>query len=127
MREQDAYCSKAAAGQFNNLGNFPDDLRWEALVDVLRGKVKVSYFIIPVLSAALRHTQVHIHCYEAVDLDDMVGVSHNCGKPSGVTCITNKSLKLSNEFQFPIAAFHHASEAYLVPELLKKVYGELFV
>ena len=31
---------------------------------------------------------------------------------------------MSNEFQFPIAAFHHAHETYLVPELLKKAYGE---
>lgn len=31
--------------------------------------------------------------------------------------------QLSNEFKFPIAAFHHAMEAYLVPDLLKKAYG----
>ena len=33
--------------------------------------------------------------------------------------------QLSNEFQFPIAAFHHAHEAYLVPGLLKQAYGML--
>ncbi|KDQ57532.1 hypothetical protein JAAARDRAFT_35246 [Jaapia argillacea MUCL 33604] len=82
---QDAYCSKALAGAWEGLGDFPEDLQWEALVDVLRGKVKVQ-----------------THCYEAVDLDDIV--------------------RLSNEFQFPIAAFHHASEAYLVPDLIKKAY-----
>lgn len=32
-------------------------------------------------------------------------------------------VKLSNEFQFQIAAFHHASEAYLVPGVLKNAYG----
>lgn len=32
-------------------------------------------------------------------------------------------IQLTNEFKFPIAAFHHASETYLVPELLKKAYG----
>lgn len=32
-------------------------------------------------------------------------------------------MRISNEFQFPIAAFHHAHEAYLVPDLLKSVYG----
>jgi len=37
-----------------------------------------------------------------VDLDDMV--------------------RISNEFEFPIAAFHHAHEAYLVPEVLKRAY-----
>lgn len=31
---------------------------------------------------------------------------------------------LSNEFKFPIAAFHHAHEAYLVPEVIKSAYGE---
>ncbi|PFH48338.1 hypothetical protein AMATHDRAFT_65765 [Amanita thiersii Skay4041] len=65
---------------------FPEDLQWESLVDVLRGRVKLS-----------------IHCYEAVDLDAIV--------------------RLSNEFQFPVASFHHATETYLVPDLLKKTWG----
>lgn len=30
---------------------------------------------------------------------------------------------MSNEFNFPIAAFHHAHEAFLVPDLLKNSYG----
>jgi hypothetical protein len=30
--------------------------------------------------------------------------------------------QLTNEFEFPLAAFHHASEAWLVPDLLKKTY-----
>jgi hypothetical protein len=34
------------------------------------------------------HVKVNIHCYETVDLNDLV--------------------RVSNEFQFPIAAFHHA-------------------
>ncbi|EGN99897.1 hypothetical protein SERLA73DRAFT_72673 [Serpula lacrymans var. lacrymans S7.3] len=83
---QDEYCSKAFSGGWDGLGDFPEDLQWEALVDVLRGRVKV-----------------HAHCYEAVDLDALV--------------------RLTNEFQFPIAAFHHAHEAYLVPDLLKQAYG----
>lgn len=32
-------------------------------------------------------------------------------------------IRHSNEFKFPVAAFHHAHEAWLVPELLKKTYG----
>ncbi|KAF5380445.1 hypothetical protein D9615_004477 [Tricholomella constricta] len=83
--KQDKYCSLALAGKWKNLGELPEDLQWEALVDVVRGKVKIN-----------------AHCYEAVDLDALV--------------------RLSNEFKFPIAAFHHASEAYLVPDLLKKTY-----
>lgn len=83
---QDAYCSRALNGQWEDLGEYPEDLQWEALVATLRGKVKVQ-----------------THCYEAVDLDDIV--------------------RLSNEFEFPISAFHHASEAYLVPDVLKRAYG----
>ncbi|KAJ7594051.1 hypothetical protein C8J56DRAFT_853905 [Mycena floridula] len=67
-------------------GKFPEDLQWEALVDVLRGRVKVS-----------------VHCYEAVDLDMIV--------------------RLTNEFKFPVASFHHAGETYLVPDTLKKAWG----
>ncbi|KAK0494473.1 carbohydrate esterase family 9 protein [Armillaria luteobubalina] len=81
--KQDEYCTKALAGQWSGLGDFPENLQWEALVDVLRGRVKI-----------------HNHCYEAVDLDGIV-----------------------REFNFSIAAFHHAHETYLVPGLLKRAYG----
>ncbi|KAL0956500.1 hypothetical protein HGRIS_002644 [Hohenbuehelia grisea] len=84
--QQDDYCAKAQANEWDGLGDFPENLQWEALVDVLRGRVKVQ-----------------IHCYEAVDLDGLV--------------------RISNEFKFPISAFHHASEAYLVPDVLKRAYG----
>lgn len=39
--KQDAYCSAALAGQWAGLGEFPKDFQWEALVDVLRGRVRV--------------------------------------------------------------------------------------
>lgn len=40
---QDEYCSKAEAGLWTGLtAEMPFDLKWEALVDVLRGRVKVS-------------------------------------------------------------------------------------
>ncbi|EJD37990.1 composite domain of metallo-dependent hydrolase [Auricularia subglabra TFB-10046 SS5] len=84
--KQDEYCLNAQAGQWNDLGEFPESLQWEALVEVLRGRVKVNN-----------------HCYEAVDLDGIV--------------------RLANEFHFHIEAFHHAHETYLVPDLLKKMYG----
>ncbi|TFK25671.1 amidohydrolase [Coprinopsis marcescibilis] len=93
-QRQDEFCSRALskkswkhASDLEDLGEFPDPLRWEALVDVLRGRVKVN-----------------VHCYEAVDLDGIA--------------------RLSNEFKFPIAAFHHAAEAYLVPDVLKRVHGK---
>ena len=55
--KQDEYCSKVLSDEWDGLGAFPDELQYEALVDVLRGRVKV-----------------HVHCYEAVDLDDIVRV-----------------------------------------------------
>ncbi|KAF7330294.1 Carbohydrate esterase family 9 protein [Mycena venus] len=85
-KQQDEYCSKVQANEWDGLGEFPENLQWEALVDVVRGRVKVQ-----------------IHCYEAVDFDGIV--------------------RLSNEFKFPVSAFHHAAEAYLVPDLIKKTYG----
>ncbi|KAG8717415.1 hypothetical protein FRC09_014312 [Ceratobasidium sp. 395] len=89
LHKQNDYCASAELGRWNEIRekDFPQDLEYEALVDVLRGKVKV-----------------HIHCYETVDMDGLV--------------------RLSNEFKFPIAAFHHAHEAYLIPDLIKKAWGK---
>ncbi|KAK7470191.1 hypothetical protein VKT23_001629 [Stygiomarasmius scandens] len=90
-RSQDDFCSFALSNSWSSIGGssatFPESpLEWEALVDVLRGRVKIQN-----------------HCYEAVDLDGII--------------------RLTNEFKFKIAAFHHAHETYLVPDLLKKMYG----
>lgn len=85
---QDDFCAKVESNSWDDLAGktFPEELQWESLVDVLRGRVKLS-----------------VHCYEAVDLDGIV--------------------RLTNEFEFPVASFHHAGETYLVPELLKKTWG----
>ncbi|KAG6895604.1 hypothetical protein C0992_000419, partial [Termitomyces sp. T32_za158] len=122
---QDAFCSRVEAisrsrqrdwpwharwfaqSGLADLGEFPQDLRWEALVDVLRGRVKVwwcQFLWIPVgvANIVLILGQLSVHCYEAVDLDAIV--------------------RLSNEFKFPIASIHHAGQTYLVPELLKKTW-----
>ncbi|KAG1765833.1 hypothetical protein EV702DRAFT_981291 [Suillus placidus] len=56
--------------------------------------------LVDVLRGCVR---LSVHCYEAVDLNRIV-------------CLTN-------EFEFPVASFHHAGETYLVPELLKKTWG----
>ncbi|KAJ7888524.1 hypothetical protein B0H13DRAFT_2252760 [Mycena leptocephala] len=85
---QDAFCARAEAGLWDGTAAFPESLQWESLVDVLRGRVKLS-----------------VHCYEAVDLDQLV--------------------RLSNEFKFPIASIHHAGETYLVSDLLKKAWGNI--
>lgn len=56
------------------------------------------------LSAALRgQVMVNTHCYTVPDLESFIGYT--------------------NEFKFPIRAFHHAHGTYLVPELLKRAYG----
>ncbi|WFD00477.1 hypothetical protein MYAM1_003226 [Malassezia yamatoensis] len=47
-------------------------------------------------------TKVHTHCYTMNDLDALV--------------------RHSTEFGFPVAAFHHAHETYLVADLLHKAY-----
>jgi hypothetical protein len=43
---QDAFCQKVEAEEWDSLvgdqANFPENLQWESLVDVLRGRVKVS-------------------------------------------------------------------------------------
>ncbi|KAJ7028309.1 hypothetical protein C8F04DRAFT_1291263 [Mycena alexandri] len=83
---QDDFCAAAQTGKWDGRSAFPESLQWEALVDVLRGRVKLS-----------------VHCYEAVDFDALI--------------------RLSNEFKFPIASVHHAGEAYLVPDLLKRAWG----
>ncbi|KAK4462691.1 hypothetical protein QBC42DRAFT_296680 [Cladorrhinum samala] len=54
---------------------------------------------------ALLRGQVHLntHCYTIPDLEAFV--DH------------------TNEFKFKVRAFHHAHQTYLVPEILKRVYG----
>ncbi|KAI8628102.1 amidohydrolase [Xylariaceae sp. FL1651] len=57
------------------------------------------------LGAVLRG-QVHVntHCYTIPDLEAFV--DH------------------TNEFKFPVRAFHHAHQTYLVPEILKRAWGD---
>ncbi|KAK1969294.1 amidohydrolase [Colletotrichum sublineola] len=56
------------------------------------------------LVAVLRgQVHVHAHCYTITDLEAFV--DH------------------TNEFKFPIRAFHHAHQTHLVPEILKRAWG----
>ncbi|TRM67641.1 hypothetical protein BD626DRAFT_423922 [Schizophyllum amplum] len=87
-RAQDAFCGAAQAGSWQGLGEYPESLQWEALVDVLRGNVKVG---------------VTSDCSEAVDLDAIA--------------------RLSNEFEFHVASLQGAADAWLVPGLLKRMWG----
>ena len=56
------------------------------------------------LGALLRgQVLLNTHCYTVPDLEAFV--------------------RHTNEFKFPIRAFHHAHQTYLVPEILKRAYG----
>jgi hypothetical protein len=92
-------------GEWASIENhIPEDLQWEALADVIRGRVKLSMSNHRYSFQRVKLTRdLDIHCYETVDLNNIV--------------------RLSNEFKFPVAAFHHAHETYLVPDLLKTTYG----
>lgn len=73
--QQDEYCARVSAEDWVDLGDFPEVLEWEALVDVLRGKVKVPLTNGNCQKAILiNFYKVHIHAYEAVDLDALVRV-----------------------------------------------------
>ena len=43
--KQDAYCLEALDEGWNSFGDFPEEPEWEALVDILRGRVKVNQAI----------------------------------------------------------------------------------
>lgn len=56
------------------------------------------------LAAVLRgQVFVNTHCYTIPDLESFIGYT--------------------NEFKFPLRAFHHAHQTYLVPEVLKRAWG----
>ncbi|KAJ6551858.1 composite domain of metallo-dependent hydrolase [Mycena capillaripes] len=56
---QDTFCAAAENGLWDGKTPYPESLQWEALVEVLRGHVKVS-----------------VHCYEPVDLDSLIRLSN---------------------------------------------------
>lgn len=47
---QDSYCERALNDEWEGLGDFPQELVWEALVDVLRGRVKVLDIVLDSLA-----------------------------------------------------------------------------
>jgi hypothetical protein len=100
---QDDYCAKARSGHWAGLGEFPEDFQWESTVALLRGQIKVQ-----------------THCYEATG--ELPGHSFITWHSPSCSDIAN-FVRLTQEFGFPVAAFHHAHEAYLVPDVLKSAYG----
>ncbi|KIK67964.1 hypothetical protein GYMLUDRAFT_1014512 [Collybiopsis luxurians FD-317 M1] len=69
MKAQDAFCAKVEMGLWEpeSASTFPDDFQWEMLVDVLRGKVKVTN-----------------DCSEALDLDNMIRLSNEFDFPLNI-------------------------------------------
>ncbi|KAJ6598878.1 carbohydrate esterase family 9 protein [Mycena vulgaris] len=59
LTAQDTFCSNVAAGLWDSLETFPENPQWEMLVDVLRGKVKVTS-----------------QCQAAVDIDALVRLTN---------------------------------------------------
>ncbi|KAJ3936108.1 MAG: carbohydrate esterase family 9 protein [Lentinula lateritia] len=67
--------------------------------------------------------EIQNHCYEAVDLDGIVRLTNEFKFPSNAPQ-TSTLITWFHVPTFPVAAFHHAHETYLVPDLLKKAYGQ---
>ncbi|KAJ7882931.1 hypothetical protein B0H13DRAFT_2344396 [Mycena leptocephala] len=53
------FCAHAEDGLWDGKAVFSESLQWESLVGVLRGRVELS-----------------VHCYEAVDLTQLIGLSN---------------------------------------------------
>lgn len=86
-RSQDEFCEAALFAHSKGevlAAKFPDDLEWEALVDVLRGKVRFACFDGREGADERRQVLVNAHCYESTDFSALI--------------------RHSNEFKFPIAA-----------------------
>ncbi|RMZ26346.1 hypothetical protein D0859_09587 [Hortaea werneckii] len=106
-RMGEAYYFRHAFEQASNLVRTQDD--WCDAADRLGAENMPKYLPAPLewetLAAALRgQVMVNTHCYTIPDLEAFV--------------------RHTNEFNFSVRAFHHAHQTYLVPEILKRAYGD---
>ncbi|KAI7500973.1 amidohydrolase [Hortaea werneckii] len=106
-RMGEAYYFRHAFEQASNLVRAQDD--WCDAADRLGAENMPDYLPAPLewetLAAALRgQVMVNTHCYTIPDLEAFV--------------------RHTNEFNFSVRAFHHAHQTYLVPEILKRAYGD---
>ncbi|RMY58993.1 hypothetical protein D0863_12081 [Hortaea werneckii] len=106
-RMGEAYYFRHAFEQASNLVRVQDD--WCDAADRLGAENMPEYLPAPLewetLAAALRgQVMVNTHCYTIPDLEAFV--------------------RHTNEFNFSVRAFHHAHQTYLVPEILKRAYGD---
>lgn len=83
MNAQDEYCAKAEAGLWKGLAaEVPKDIKWEALVDVLRGKVKVRKPELLDKPTTYGNYQLNIHSYSPSDWDGLARVRGPTGRQS---------------------------------------------
>ncbi|KAF5378365.1 hypothetical protein D9615_008768 [Tricholomella constricta] len=106
-----------------SMGGFPENLQWESLVDVLRGRVKLS-----------------VHCYEAVDLDAIVRLSnefkfpisslHHAGQTYLVPELLKQTWQCKARFHVTHSAKHNSAssrkkrEAYRNSEFAPKILAD---
>lgn len=105
-RMGEAWEFRHAFDQAKDLVRAQDD--WCAAADQVGPQEMQSYLPLDLkwesLAAVLRgKVHVNTHCYTVPDLEAFI--------------------RHTNEFKFPVRAFHHAHQTYLVPEILKKNYG----
>lgn len=102
----EAWYFRHAFEQAAALRDSQDD--WCAAADSIGAESMSSYLPMELkwetLAAVLRgQVMVNTHCYTIPDLESFIGYS--------------------NEFRFPVRAFHHAHSTFLIPEVLKRAYG----
>ena len=70
---QDEYCRKAESGLWESLdGPFPVDFRWEMLVDVLRGKVKVGIHFISRIFVVFKFLQIILFRFQITVMKPLI-------------------------------------------------------
>jgi hypothetical protein len=100
QRKQEEWCQAHAPGMEENESHyhesFPVDLSLQTLVEVLRGEVKLN---------------VHVYTVSTpFTLESLIIDMRQCLQTHDIETL----FRLSDEFQFPIAAIHHATSAHLV-------------
>jgi hypothetical protein len=96
LEREDAWCLEAAAVRESG-----DAARISSFMNLLTKEDSATDYLEYDSSIAILRGQVgvNVHCYESEDFEDMI--------------------KHSKEFGFRIQAFHHALEAWQVPEMIK--------
>lgn len=117
-REQDDWCDAVDAVGLDGVTSYlKQELQWESLGAALRGQVHIN-----------------THCYTVPDLEAFVDRKYYSPviilqsleiiiENSQLLKHTDTSNIDTNEFKFPVRAFHHAHQTFLVPEILKRTYG----